>query len=92
MFSHGRSSERSNATAMSSALMVVFCWGFEQRPVQPWTVWPGGRIATTVFTPLMYLNVYSASSSASRRSSSSRLDEAWPTPIEQFVLLTPQRL
>ena len=35
-------------------------------------VWPGGRIATTFWMPEMYLNVYSASSSASRLSSSSR--------------------
>ena len=63
-----------------------------QIPVQPWTVCPGGRIATTLLIPGRYLNVYSASSSASRRSSSSRAEEAVPTPIEQFALPTPHML
>jgi hypothetical protein len=53
---------------------------------------PGGRIATTLLTPPMYLNVYRASSRASRRSSSSRADVGVPTPIAQFVPPMPQRL
>ena len=42
-FSHGASSARSNASATSSGLVLVFACGLGQIPVQPWTVWPGGR-------------------------------------------------
>src|SRR2546421_2112700 len=40
----------------------------------------------------MYLNVYSANSSASRRNSSSRSVEALPAPITQLGLPIPHRL
>ncbi|OAI39369.1 hypothetical protein AYO39_02980 [Actinobacteria bacterium SCGC AG-212-D09] len=55
--SHGESSLRANASATSSGLVVVFVCGFGQMPVQPWTVWPGGRIVTTLLMLSMYLNV-----------------------------------
>ena len=55
------------------------------------SAWPGGRIDTTFCTLWMYLNVYSASSSASRRSSSSRSVDG--VPVDRAVRAPrPQRL
>ena len=79
---------------MSIGLLVVGLSDVGRLLVSVLVVWvrPGGRIATTFSTPLTYLNVYSASSSASRRSSSSRAVDGVPTPIAQFLPPTPHRL
>ena len=58
-----------------------------------WAERPGGRIATTFWTPWMYLNVYRASSErlAAQQQQPVALDGV-PIPIAQFLPPIPHRL